>query len=117
MLISKTIMAKDEESGRFCCAEISICELNEVFGLSKDLNLWYFNRLFTPPEIRNKGYAKQAMNLLIEYLDENEIDLLCDINPYGDLSREQLEQFYRRYGFVNINDEFETLIRYHEMKK
>lgn len=84
----------------------------KAFDLNKNYNVWYFNRLYVPPQIRNKGVASRLMEKLIIYLDQNEIELICEINPYGDLDYEQLKAFYMKYGFVTLKDE--TLIRYHK---
>lgn len=59
----------------------------------------YFNRLFVTPRARNHGLAKKMMSRLIEELDDLKWNLVCEINPYGDLNYEQLEKFYFSYGF------------------
>ena len=71
---------------------------------------WYFNRLSVPVKFRNQGIATQLMRKLIQVLDKNKITLICDINPYGDLDFNQLNKFYKQYGFVEHEEHH--LIRY-----
>ena len=62
-------------------------------------NFWYFNRLFVREDYRNQGYAKCLLSKMIDILKKEKINLWLDINPYGDLNYEQLEELYMRYGF------------------
>lgn len=106
--ISVSIIA---EQNYRCEAEVS--QLDNIY--------WYFNRLIIPPHCRSKSYAKQLMQKLIEVLDKNNITLLCDINPYGDLTYEQLDGLYKSYGFVDVDYIdgicFDCLIRYPNTKE
>lgn len=72
------------------CAELSKF-LNE--------NQFYFNRLFIQPKFRGKGFAHILMKEIIEIVDERKIDIILDINPYGDLNYNQLLKFYQKYDF------------------
>lgn len=67
--------------------------------ISNTGNEWYFNRLIVHESMRNKGIAKILMNELIEILDNKQIILINDINPYGDLNFKQLVKFYNKYNF------------------
>lgn len=75
----------------------------KLFGISGD-NVWFFNRLFVPSQIRDKGVATKLMQELVKVLDEQKIILICEVNPYGDLNEEQLKKLYTRYGFKNTNE-------------
>lgn len=98
-------------NGKRCAAEIS------KFGdFESNDKIFYFNRLIVHESLRNQGIASDLMNKLIQILDTEKITLLCDVNPYGGLSLEQLILFYNKYGFIkdpeynNNNDD--QLIRY-----
>lgn len=60
---------------------------------------WYFNRLFVKADYRNQGYAKFLLSQMVDILEKEKINLWLDINPYGDLNYNQLEELYMRYGF------------------
>jgi GNAT superfamily N-acetyltransferase len=62
-------------------------------------NLYYFNRLLVNKKIRNKGYANQLLVEVCKWADQEKINILIDINPYGDLNYDQLLRFYQKFGF------------------
>lgn len=64
---------------------------------------WYFNRLKVKESHRNNGYSKILMNELIDILEKEKIDLYLEINPYGSMTRNDLEKFYMSYGFKKIS--------------
>lgn len=68
-------------------------------SLLKD-NVWYFNCLFIHPLFRGNSYATILLDKLLSIIKERNLVLKLDINPYGDMSYEQLEKFYIRHGFV-----------------
>jgi len=78
------------------CAEISRLKDNQ----------WYFNRLLVPESLRNKGYATQLLKKLLAIVKEKDIELILEINPYGDLNFEQLEKLYLKHGFVKHEEHF-----------
>ena len=65
---------------------------------SKDT--YFYNRLFIQPKHRNKGYGRQLYDKTCELLDKDDIALLIQVNPYGDLSYEQLVDFYTKHIFL-----------------
>lgn len=67
---------------------------------------WYFNRLFVHRDYRGNGISSILLEKMLHYVKTLQIPLLLDINPYGDLSREQLEQFYIRHGFEKMPSGF-----------
>lgn len=62
-------------------------------------NQWYFNRLYVRPEYRGQGIGSVLLDKLLAYIRKSRATLLLDINPYGDMDYEQLEDFYLRHGF------------------
>lgn len=84
-------------------AELTIMEnslVDDIYEIkSKDQTWYYFNRLNVPVKIRNQGIATELMNELIQWADSEKINILLDINPYGDLSYKQLKEFYKKFGF------------------
>ena len=71
---------------------------------------WYFNRLSVPISMRNKGIATLLMTNFQNEIDKKKAVVVCDVNPYGDLNRKQLNTFYKKFGFVK--HKFYDLIRY-----
>jgi GNAT superfamily N-acetyltransferase len=60
---------------------------------------YYFNRLFVPPNIRNMGIATKLMKQAIKWADDEHIEILLEINSYGDLTYDRLLKFYQKFGF------------------
>ena len=75
-----------------------------VASLTFMCNTWYFNRLFAHPSLRGKGIASKLVDTVIQWAHENDHDIICDINPYGDLNFEQLKKFYIKHGFKDAGD-------------
>ena len=86
------ISIKTDEDIRPCVAEISKID-----------DQWYFNRLNVPDKIRRNGYGTCLMEELVNILDNNEIDLICDLNPSGEMNMAQLTSFYKKFGFIYTN--------------
>lgn len=78
-------------------AQIDTMYVDEVFYGVRGL---YVNRVIVPKEIRNKGIATQMMNELIKKSDEKQINLILEINAYGDLNEDKLKEFYGKFGFI-----------------
>lgn len=72
---------------------------------------WCFNRLVVHQRLRGQGIATKLMGRLTETLDRQQILLVNDVNPYGDLSFQQLIRFYKKFGFVET-DTPGRLVRY-----
>lgn len=60
---------------------------------------WLVTRLIVPPSMRQQGIASQLMQTMCSWADEGKHKLVLTINPYGDLSREQLQVFVKKFGF------------------
>ena len=76
---------------------------NEIEGC------WYFNRLFVRNKFRGLGVATELMKKLINFIEEKKILLVCDVNPYGDLTKEQLISFYKKFGFQECISSFHDI--------
>ncbi len=74
-------------------------------------NQYYFNRLIVDRKIRGKGISIQLMNQVVEWANENKIEIILDINPYGELDYLQLSHFYERFGFEWKDKENQQMIR------
>jgi GNAT superfamily N-acetyltransferase len=60
---------------------------------------WLITRLFVPSGYRNQGIATKLMQELTNWADEKGVALIAEINPYGDLGREELIEFSLKHGF------------------
>ena len=99
-IISDTSIVIAADDGKFVVGQINVSKEfspRKIYG--KELQFWYFNRLIVREDYRNQGYAKKMLSKLIEILRQKQINLWLDINPYGDLNHEQLEELYMKYGF------------------
>ena len=60
---------------------------------------WFFNRLFVKENYRGNGYGSKVLDKMLEIVKNKNITLELMINPYGEMTYEQLETFYLRHGF------------------
>ena len=67
------------------CSEVTISDGGTV---------GYYNRLFVQPNYRKQGIGRKLWDMTQKELDTRGIDLIIDINPYGDMTYEQLLHFY-----------------------
>jgi predicted GNAT family N-acyltransferase len=72
----------------------------ELSHMPDSNNELYFNRLIVPVGFRNKGFATKILNKVENIVDEHKLNILLDINAYGDLNAKQLFDLYERHGFV-----------------
>jgi GNAT superfamily N-acetyltransferase len=77
-----------------------------IADIKNDGNWWYFNRIYTPPQYRNKGYGTKVLKQVIAWADKEGQHIYLDRNAYGaetgGLNDAQLEKWYSKYGFVPI---------------
>lgn len=76
---------------------------------------YYFNRLFVPKELRNKGIAKELLRRLCEEADTHCINILCHVNPYDSIDDTILLKLYKSVGFKETKNKQE-LFRYHKVR-
>ena len=70
-----------------------------------ELECMYFNRLFVKEPYRGHGYGTFLIDTLLFMLAEKGLNIILDINPYGDMSYEDLEKFYMKHGFERYDVE------------
>ena len=68
----------------------------EMYGLKG----YYINRLVVSQKVRNRGIATALMKKLTGIMDNKVMDLILEVNAYGDLDHDKLVQFYQSFGFV-----------------
>lgn len=76
---------------------IATCSCSLISG-----KLWYFNRLYVHPDYRRNKYGSTLLDKLLSIIKEKNYVLQLDINPYGEMTYEQLEQFYIAHGFDKV---------------
>lgn len=62
--------------------------------------LFWFARL--KAKVEGQGEGTRLMKRLVEILDERGITVVNALNPYGSMDMEVLTEFYKKYGFVEI---------------
>ena len=61
---------------------------------------------------QGKGHARELMRSLFDEADKDEITLMVTVHPYKDgLTGEQLEDWYTRMGFFELQDDPKIMIR------
>ena len=96
-----------KEDGYSATAELSKIDnklVKDYLQINVDGTWYYFNRLFVTQKIRGKGLATRLMNQVIGWADTEKINILNEINPYGDLNLDQLISFYKKFGFKQHNN-------------
>ena len=72
---------------------------------------YYFNRLVVHGKIRKKGVGTRLMQEMIDWADYKKINIILEINPYGEMDLEQLIIFYGKFGFKHYCRKRNTMIR------
>jgi hypothetical protein len=83
-------------------------EIAREYGIDIIGELWYFNRIKV--KTGGTGLGTALMEKLVEILDSEKITLYDDLNPYGDMSFQDLVKFNKRFGFVILKPG--TMIRF-----
>lgn len=55
-------------------------------------------------DFRGLGYGSQLLRMVCEEADSYQVMLSLEINAYGPLTREELADWYVRYGFFESSD-------------
>lgn len=96
-----------DENNKKVVKGVSECSLYETSTPFNSIEkVYYFNRIFVNPECRNKGIAKELLIRMLNCVNEYNHPICCDINPYGDLTYEQLKNWYMSFGFKEYETEF-----------
>lgn len=66
---------------------------------------FFYSRLNVPEALRGNGLGTLLLEKTIEFCKDNNYFLLNSINNYGDMSNEQLINFYAKNGMLKIHDE------------
>ena len=99
-----SVVAFDENNKVLGVSECSI--MNMITPLKKQEDCLYFNRIFVKPEYRNKGIGKEILSRMLKIVEDLELPISCDINPYGDLNYNELHRWYISFGFKEYEMEY-----------
>lgn len=75
----------------------------------------FFNRLLSNKP--HEGIGGDLVDLLLEHCTVNDITMICQVNAYGELTQEQLTEFYIRHGFEPINPDIPEALIYYPRKE
>lgn len=64
---------------------------------------YVINRVNVPKEYRRQGIGNQLMKEVMEDADTEQLYLYLSINPYGDMTYNDLELWYLRLGFMEVD--------------
>lgn len=73
---------------------------------------WYVNRIHVLDKYQHQGYGTRIMKWITQDADLEKVTLCLEINAYGALSHEQLEEWYRKYGFEYNADLVSVMVRH-----
>ena len=75
-------------------------------------DIYFFNRVKSNKP--GHGGGTKVMKQLLNKIDSLGIPLLNHVNPYGNLSMDQLVEYYKKYGFVQYSPEYgDTVLIYY----
>lgn len=75
-------------------------------------SLWYFNRLFVYSSYRKQGIGSTLLDMAIKWADEHSFTVVCDVSGYGEMTNDELIQFYCKHGFVHYDNDPEFRLVY-----
>jgi GNAT superfamily N-acetyltransferase len=89
--------------------EYSSAKLNPFInsGLSNDeaSKVRLLSHVYTDPQHRNQGYATKLLEQITKEADEARITLITEPKAYDDSDFTDLQPFYEKHGFVEIQSE------------
>ncbi|MBR9705219.1 GNAT family N-acetyltransferase [Candidatus Pacearchaeota archaeon] len=65
---------------------------------------FFFNRLKVQPGNRGRGFGKILIDKVVNFFQEHRLSIWNELNPYGHLDKDELRDFYLRYGFKRFDD-------------
>lgn len=74
--------------------------LKEFETVSK---VYFFSRLNVPKKLRGQGLGKKLMQETVKFCEENNAMLINTVNPYGEMTLEETNQFYQNCGMKLLN--------------
>lgn len=75
------------------------------FGLDTDQKCRLITRINVPVGFRGNGIGSELLSTLLNDADSEDVILLLSIQPYGDMTYDQLLDWYTRHGFEPTDDE------------
>ena len=65
--------------------------------------VFWFTRL--KAKVEGRGEGTRLMRRLVEILDERGITVVNALNPYGSMDVQALTEFYKKYGFSEVEED------------
>ena len=98
LLFANTAMAGTVTLGRMNAFAFQYAQL------SRFQEVYFFTRLLVHKPFRDKKLGSFLLEKAIEHARAEEMPIVNSVNPYGDLTLEELSAFYERHGFVQQED-------------
>jgi hypothetical protein len=95
------------DDGSSCSLDLVNSEkerMAKLYDLQMDGDLYWFCRLKAQKE--GEGRGTYLMRELVDILDRKQAWVFCVVNPYGKMTMEQLESFYKKFDFIKIGEGF-----------
>lgn len=114
LLIEKDLEVLKTNNGIYCFLKhentLSIVETSFI-GIKKRPDgsigkVVYFNRINVSKEKRGLGIGNELLKSLLSECNNSNIAIMLEINPYGDLTYEQLKDWYIKNGFIDFQGIF-----------
>jgi GNAT superfamily N-acetyltransferase len=106
-LTARITFCEEETDVELCQAFVTVeTRNNYIFEQFHNLSrpIIYFSSFFTPVEHRNKGYGRKMLKYIKEYYKGCIVFL--HVAGFGELSDEQLVEFYKSEGFKEYNSDY-----------
>lgn len=101
--ISKSFFHFDENVRAIAVIDLSL-DANNTYAPSDvslcDRPTYWIARVSVPSVMRRQGVGTFLMKKMCEWLDEGRFHAVIGVSSYGEMSNEDLQSFYERFGFV-----------------
>ncbi len=89
------------------CIGPASCDLAETDIVQESLRPYVREVLdvFVPPNERRKGYGAALMHEVVQSADQRGLGLFLEVKSTGEMTDEQLEAFYAKFGFERFQNE------------
>lgn len=74
-------------------------------ALSSCAGVLFFNRLNVPSQLRGRGLGSLLLDSMLSFCSERNLLILNSPNAYGDMSQDELVDFYERHGMVKASQD------------
>jgi predicted GNAT family N-acyltransferase len=81
---------------KLCTVHLAVLDIHEA-----EPNVYVITRINVPKAHRGEGVGRTLLTEICRDADELKVTLKLEINPYGEMTHDELAAWYERYGFIH----------------